>query len=295
MARTRTKHEWPLKEDMHNLLDELAVFVDAFSPDMAPVTSHLASPQALPKALPERAVPEALPEPQPREAPAREPAAIRLPEKAPPEVTVEVVSWTSPALALEPAGRPWSPEAAMEPLPPLAPPVPAAPAVPDHAWVMTTITGVACAAAITVVLIGHFDLVSTSGPAHALTTPPLQLTGLRATAALSTPGGPAAVTQSEFPASTEGVVLDASVSGAQPGDGLEWQVQKEPGTGAGAVTNVDTTFQPVGFVGNGHVDHWVSHPGGLDPGRYRVQVLLGAHILATTEFTVMEPTPAPPG
>jgi hypothetical protein len=44
MTRQTTRYEWPLQGAMHQLLDELAAFVDAFSPDGAPVSSNLEAP-----------------------------------------------------------------------------------------------------------------------------------------------------------------------------------------------------------------------------------------------------------
>jgi hypothetical protein len=197
-----------------------------------------------------------------------------------------------PDAVAEPGRLPWSPDVAARPVPPVSPPRPAV--VPERGHGMTIAIAVGALAALATVVLHTVDWVDTGGPARAVSAPPLTISDLRATSAPDTASAVDAATQTDFPADTRRLVLDATISGAEPGDQLEWRVVL-PSSSGGTPAVVSDVVEPISGAAVGHVEHVVSSgPAPFSPGTYQVVVLSGERTLATTTFTIAGPSPETP-
>lgn len=208
-----------------------------------------------------------------------------IPLDDPTDLDVVAVLCPAPSLEAQPHGVPWSPEAAARPLPPLGPPQEQPPERPSRA--MLWVIAVAAVAAGVAALIRSNDWVRTGGPEHPVSPPPITVTDLRATAAATVAQGPRAPTQTTFAADVRQIVLDAGISGAEPGDQLEWTVSLRS-SGYGPAKVVADVVEPVLESAPGHVEHVVTAPSpGFGVGTYDVTVLSGQRVLATSQFRVV--------
>lgn len=307
--------QWPTGADLRALFAELVETIEELGPDVvAPTPPHATAPGSPPatEAGEAPAIARAEDHSIPAETIAAEPtspasrgvAAATSPDSGsvpsldgiPLEeadgLDVLAVLCPVPGAIAEPGALPWSPDLAARPIPPFSPPHVAV--VPERGHGMTIAIVVAAIAAIATVVLHAIDWVDTGGPPHAISAPPLVISNLRPTSAPDAASAVNAPTQTDFPADTRHLVLDAAISGAEPGDQLEWRVVL-PGSGGGPPAVVSDVVEPISGAAVGHVEHVVSSgPAPFSPGTYQVVVLSGERTLATTTFVVAVSSAATP-
>jgi hypothetical protein len=279
--------------DVRGLMAELGDMVEDLGLETpTPATSGPAAPPSPPASAPagSAAAPDA----------AEPVAAVPMWESADAEPAATLWQAFSPHLA-DSAPRPWTPEAAMAPLPPEAPPgararTAARPArslrslrislQPVRPHLFTVVTAVALAAAVAVVTFSRLDLGHTSGPAQPVTSVGFNVTGLRTVAAASPQQVRGAATVKTFLTTASQIYLDITYRQASPEDTLRVIILLQPGSGGPEQTVSDETHSHLDR--GGEIALTVEAPtGGFLPGTYTVRALHDGHLDETWTFDVV--------
>lgn len=293
------KKNW---QDRRREVSDLIAEVEALARELGVPASDERQPHPEAAADKTATAPQSWPQPADAATSPRRPGDPPWWETEPSDESLEVPAVSLPPLpkAAEPEtdvqARPWSPQAAMEPVPQLparrSVPVAAEPATRmPRRWRLMSVGAVAGAivAVVVYVLTTRVDLVKTGGPATVQPSAQLTVSGLRTTTAISVAGADTAPAEDHFPPTVRTVVVDMVVDGATTGDSLEYRVEM---ISAGApVATIADQVQPVAIGSNHHVEYAVTAPGALTLGQYRVSVFHGQRLLGVTTFTVAAPAP----
>ena len=204
--------------------------------------------------------------------------AVFTPARLPSEPPVELAD------DIDPLSRPWTPEAAREPLPPLSPAELAARLgiEPEHhqrSRLMTAVVTVAAAVAIFVVIASHLDLGHTSAPSFAVND-------LRATKDAS---DTSVTVAGHFVPTAVQIDIEAAYIGATQGDQLTIQVVFDDSVFA------EHTYDLTAGTGTVPAPLTPKNAPDFKPGVYTVKALWHGNTVRTTQFTVDQPSaPAPP-
>jgi hypothetical protein len=204
-------------------------------------------------------------------------------------VLEDTAYWVPPAEMIEPGGRPWSPQAAMELLPGSREAAAAAIAArPRSGWLMTAAACTAVALAVFALVVSHIDLGSTGGPDQAVSAPPFTLGVLRTVEADSSAAVATAQTATSFPSSTTHLFIDIHYTGATPHDSLELKVIHDSDGLPPPQVVQDHTYSLDTAGGQGVLTVELTAPAGssFGTGRYTVSVMHGQGNGQTIDFTV---------
>lgn len=216
-------------------------------------------------------------------------APAPTPEATTGELLEDTAYWVPPSEMVEPGGRPWSPQAAMELLPGSREAVAAAEAArPRSGWLMTVAAATAVALALFALVVSRVDLGGTNGPDQAVSAPPFTLSTLRTVAADSSAAAASAPTTTAFSSSTSHLFIDIHYSGATPHDSIELKVIHDSDGLPPPTVVQDHTYSLDTANGQGAVTVELTAPAGSSfaPGRYTVSVMHGTGNTQTIDFTV---------